>query len=64
MFETNHKTVADMMAVVNKHANMEDAEWAHRRHKTENDPSERPPPRDDRPEHRRDDRPPRYSKEA
>ena len=33
MFERNPKTVGDMMLVVNKHADMEDAERAHRRHK-------------------------------
>ena len=33
MFESNPKTVSDMMAVVNKHADMEDADRAHRRHK-------------------------------
>ena len=30
MFENNPKTMGDMMAVVNKHADMEDAERAHR----------------------------------
>ena len=48
MFESNPKTVGDMMLVVNKHADMEDVERAHRRHKTENNSSERPPQRDNR----------------
>ena len=30
MFESNPLTVFDMMAIINKHANMEDAELAHR----------------------------------
>ena len=42
MFESNPKTIGDMMAVVNKHADMEDAERAHRPHKTKNDSSEHP----------------------
>ena len=50
MFESNPKTVGDMMAVVNKHADMEDAERAHRRHKTKNDSSKRPSQRDNHPE--------------
>ncbi|RLM73615.1 putative gag-pol precursor -orf1 [Panicum miliaceum] len=33
MFETYPKTVSEMMVVVNKHADMEDAEKAHRHHK-------------------------------
>ena len=37
MFENNPKTVFDMMSVMNKHADMEDAERAHRR-----DPVDRP----------------------
>ncbi|XP_039827138.1 uncharacterized protein LOC120688842 [Panicum virgatum] len=60
MFESNPKTVGDMMAVVNKHAYMEDVQRAHRRHKTKNDSSEHPSQRDNRPEHRRNDRPPRH----
>jgi len=51
-----------MMAVVNKHADMEDAKQAHRRHKTKNDSSEHPSQWDNRPKHRRDDRPPRHGK--
>ena len=43
MFESNPKSIGDMMAVVNKHADMEGAEQAHRRHKTQNNTSERPP---------------------
>ena len=62
MFESNPKTVGDKMTVVNKHADMEDAERAHRQHKTKNDSSERPSQRDNRPERRRDDRPPRHGK--
>ena len=50
MFESNPNTVGDMMTVVNKHADMEDAERAHRRHKTKNDSSERPFQWDNRPE--------------
>ena len=55
-------TVGDMMAVVNKHADMEDAKRAHRRHKTKNDSSERPSQRDNCPECRCNDRPPRHGK--
>ena len=39
MFDSNPKTIGDMMVVVNKHADMEDAEQAHHRHKTQNDSS-------------------------
>ena len=60
MFESNPKTVGDMILVVNKHADMEDAERAHHRHKTQNNSSERPPQRDNRSEHRWDHRPPRH----
>ena len=56
------KTMGDMMAVVNKHADMEDAERAHRWHKTKNDSSERPSQRNNRPERRCDNRPPRHGK--
>ena len=62
MFNTNPKIVGDMMAVVNKHTDMEDAERAHRRHKTKNDSFERPSQWDNPPERRRDDRPPRHRK--
>jgi len=48
------------MTVVNKHADMEEAERAHRRHK--NDYSEHPPQRDNRSECCHDDRPPRHEK--
>ena len=41
MFETCPKTVGDVMTVVNKHADMEEAERARRRHM--NDYSKRPP---------------------
>ena len=47
MFESNPKTVSDMMAVVNKHADMEDAERAHRRHKDRREPADRPRQGDD-----------------
>ena len=47
MFESNPKTVSNMMAVVNKHADMEDAERAHRRHKDCHDPVDRPRQTDD-----------------
>ena len=60
MFETNPRTVGDMMMVVNKHTDTEEAERAHRRHK--NDYSERPPQRDNRSECCHDDRPPRHEK--
>ena len=51
-----------MMTVGNKHADMEEAERAHRRNKTKNDSSERPSQWDNRPERRRDDHPPRHGK--
>ena len=47
MFESNPKTISDMMVVVNKHADMEDAERAHRRHKDRRDPLDHPRQRDD-----------------
>ena len=62
MLESNPMTMGDMMLVVNKHADIEDAERAHRRHKTENDYSERPPQRDNRSKHLHDDRPPHHGK--
>ena len=62
MFESNPKTVANMMVVVNKHADMEDAERAHHRHKTQHDSSDRTPQWDNRPERPREDRPPRDGK--
>ena len=62
MFENNPKTVGDMMLVVNKHADMEDAERAHCQNKTRNNSSEHPPHRDNRSECRCDDRPPRREK--
>ncbi|RLN39899.1 hypothetical protein C2845_PM01G39820 [Panicum miliaceum] len=49
MFESNPKTVSEMMVVVNKHADMEDAEKAHRHHKDWRHS-------DDRPKQRHDDR--------
>jgi hypothetical protein len=42
MFESNPKTVSEMMAVVNKHADMEDAEKAHRHHKDRCNTDDRP----------------------
>ena len=42
--------------------NMEDAERAHRQHKTKNDSSECPPPQDNCPECQREDRPPHHGK--
>ena len=57
MFESNPKTVSDMMAVVNKHADMEDAERAHRRHKDPREPADRPRQRDDNPAPSSGDRP-------
>ena len=62
MFQTYPKTMGDMMTVVNKHADMEDTERAHHRHKTRKDSFERPSMWDNRPKHRRDDRPPRHGK--
>ena len=47
MFENNPKTISDMMAVINKLADMEDAERAHHRHKDRRDPVDRPHQRDD-----------------
>jgi hypothetical protein len=58
MFKSNPKTVGDMMTVINKHVDMEEAEPAHHRHKTKNDYSER----ENRSERRRDDRPPHHGK--
>ena len=60
MFQTHPKTVGDMMTVVNKHADMEEAKRARRRYK--NDYSERPPQLDNRLERRHDDRPPHHRK--
>ena len=51
MFESNPKTVSDMMAVVNKHADMDRSE-----------PTDRPRHRDDDPARPGGDRPPRHSK--
>ena len=62
MFESNPKTVSDMMAVVNKHADMEDAERAHRRHKDRRDPHDRPRQRDDDSARPAGYRPPRHGK--
>ena len=42
MFESNPKTVSEMMVVVNKHADMEDAEKAHRHHKDRRHSDDRP----------------------
>ncbi|XP_039834497.1 uncharacterized protein LOC120695274 [Panicum virgatum] len=62
MFENNPKTVSDMMAVVNKYADMEDAERTHHRHKDRHDPVDRPRQRDDDSARPGSDRPPRRSK--
>ena len=62
MFESNPKTVSDMMAVVNKHADMEDAERAHRHHKDRREPADRPRQRDNNPAPPSGDRPPRHGK--
>ncbi|XP_039841620.1 uncharacterized protein LOC120701879 [Panicum virgatum] len=62
MFESNPKTVSDMMAVVNKHADMEDAERAHRRHKGRGAPLDRPRQRDDDSARPGGDRPSRHGK--
>jgi hypothetical protein len=62
MFKRNPKTVSDMMAVVNKHADMEDAERAHRRHKDRREPADRPRERDDDPALPSGDRPPQHGK--
>ena len=62
MFESNPKTVSDMMAVINKHADMEDAERVHRRHKDRRDPGDRPRQRDDDPAFPACNSPPRHNK--
>ena len=58
MFESKPKTVSDMMAIVNKHADMEDAEHAHRRHKDRREPADHPRQRDDDPARPSGDCPP------
>ena len=58
MFESNPKTVSNMMAVVNKHADMEDAERAHCCHKDRRDPHDRPRQWDDDSARLAGDRPP------
>ena len=62
MFENNPKTISDMMAVVNKHADMEDAERAHRRHKDRRDPVDCPRQRDNDSAHPGGNRTPRHGK--
>ena len=62
MSERNPKTFSDMMAVVNKHADMEDAERAHRCHKDCRDPVDHPRQRDDDPARPGGDRPPQHNK--
>jgi hypothetical protein len=57
MFESNPKTVSDIMAIVNKHTDMEDAERAHRR-----EPVDRPRQRDDDLARPSGDRPPHHGK--
>ena len=56
------QAVGDIMTVGNKHVDMEEAERAHRRHKTKNDYSEYPPRRDNSSERRREDCPPHHGK--
>ena len=56
------RPVSDMMAVVNKHADMEDAERAHRRHKDRREPADRPLQRDNNPALPSGDHPPRHGK--
>ena len=58
MFESNPKTVADMMAIVNKHADMEDVKRAHCRHKDRREPTDHPRQRDDDPARPSGDCPP------
>ncbi|XP_039834394.1 uncharacterized protein LOC120695151 [Panicum virgatum] len=62
MFESNPKTISDMMAVVNKHSDMEDAEHAHRRHKDRREPVDHPHHKDDDLARLGGDHPPRHSK--
>jgi len=62
MFESNPKTVSDMMAVINKHTDMEDAERAHRRHKDHREPADHPRQGDDNLARPSGDRPPRHGK--
>jgi hypothetical protein len=60
MFESNPKMVSEMMAVINKHTDMEDAKKAHRHHKDRRNTDDRPKQRqDDRPHHH--GCPPRHS---
>ncbi|RLN13091.1 retrotransposon protein, putative, Ty3-gypsy subclass [Panicum miliaceum] len=60
MFESNPKTVSEMMVVVNKHADMEDTEKAHRHHKDRRHSDDRLKQRHD--DHQRPDgRPPRHN---
>ena len=62
MFESIPKTVADMMAIVNKHADMEDVKRAHCRHKDRREPTDHPRQRDDDSARPGGDRPPRHGK--
>ena len=62
MFESNPKIVSDMMAVVNKHADMEDAERANHCHKDRREPADRPRQGDDNSASPSGDRPPRHGK--
>ena len=62
MFENNPKTIFDRMAVVNKHADMEDTERAHRHHKDRCNPIDCPRQREDDSVCTDGDRPPRLCK--
>ena len=62
MFESNTKTVSNIMAAINKHADMEDAERAHRRHKDRRNSLDRPRQRDDDSARPAGDCPPRHGK--
>jgi hypothetical protein len=62
MFESNPKTHSKMMAVVNKRADMEDAEKADRHHKDRCNSDDRPKQgSDDRAGQRHDGPPPRHN---
>ncbi|RLN09909.1 retrotransposon protein, putative, Ty3-gypsy subclass [Panicum miliaceum] len=60
MFESNPKIISEMMIVISKHANIEDAEKAHRHHKNRRYPVDRPKQRLDN-RQRPDGRPPHHN---
>jgi len=62
MFESSPKTISDMLAIVNKHANREDAEGAHHRHKDRRDPAAHPRHKDNNQGCCNDDHTPRHGK--